>query len=815
MNNLFLEQLFKIRKFYHILISTDKNKKITEYILGKTESSNSNIYLTSSTINNKIGRVNFIKNLASQIFYFSNVKQIKFDIIYINKELAELTETFDDILSDSGLIIYDKCKVPEKIKNKYNLIYEQKDFFVYQNIITNSNQVYEFIYDDLIKRTNSLELKIKNISETKKKNKKTVGIGILAYNHSEYINDCLKSVFKQSTDANLKIFIIDDCSTDNTVSLIEKFLQNTNYSKNIKVNFIKNNVNKGVITNLKMLLQKFNNTDYFTFCEGDDYWNNASRIEKFINYMEANPLTSVAFNSLYILDENTRILKKNNDHYINKDYFSTQDLIMGKYFIGNLGCCFFDSFYLQFFDKKIFKLPLYDFFLNTYYSSFGLIGHLKEYLSTYRKHSGSFWSSKKDSDRNNKLINFIEDYNKFFNYIYDYEYTAFIDSIYDGPSFIDERKYDLVIIDNIFPNVFSPFSYEEITNYLYRFKNSLALCTYMYSETLSKESLRDSLFNYKQRHPLLSNKISDYTYVKAKKINTKLMYFIFKTTTLHYYQLLKEKKVDFVFELYPGGGLYFDNPQCDYELRKITKLRGFKKVIVTQKPVRDYLIKKKICKKNQIELIFGVVMNNENNKNFVNKKFYGKNKETMDVVFMAHRYTNFGEDKGYDLFIKAAKKLIEKYGNIEFHVVGNFNENIIPLENLKDKVHFYGTLKKEEFDKFYYNKDIIVSPNRYGVLAPGAFDGFPTASCTEAGLRETVIICSDELEMSKGYYENGKDIILIKTEENDIVRKIEDLYKNPQKIEIIARQTRKKILQLYSYDCQMKPRIEVINKLLK
>jgi len=299
------------------------------------------------------------------------------------------------------------------------------------------------------------------------------------------------------------------------------------------------------------------------------------------------------------------------------------------------------------------------------------------------------------------------------------------------------------------------------------------------------------------------------------KYDTKLMYFIFKSTTMLYYDLLKKKKCDFVFELYPGGGFFFDDETCDNDLRKIMKLKGFKKVIVTQEPVREYLLRKKLCKKEQIEMIFGVVMNEESiSKKYVKESFFGKNKNTLDIVFMAHRYNVIGKDKGYDLFVDVAKKLCKKYSNINFHVVGNFDETIIDIESIKDHIKFYGPLEKSKFDSFFSDKDIILSPNRPGILAKGAFDGFPTASCTEAGVRKVVMMCSDELGMCQNYYTDNENIILIKTEVDDIVSKIEKLYRQPKRIKEIAEKGRERIIKLYSYDSQIKPRVDLLKKVI-
>lgn len=788
----FLEQLETIKEIQNVLFIGNPKEKFDF---------NCKTYISTNSLTSRL------KFSASQLMSYFESNFIKLSIIYISEELPDLEYILDYILKDDGLLIFDNCPVIANIEDKMELVYkDDANFFVYQKKHLQNNAL---IYTDLEKRVKFSLLKPKN-----KKKSYNVGIGVLTYQHEKYIVDCLNGIFRQKGNFKAKVVIVDDSSNDETANIINCYLEEHNIPKNFEVEVIINEKNKGAVFGIETMLEKFKNTDYFTFCEGDDFWNTDKRIEKFISYMQENPYVSVSFNSFYIYEHETNRIWKNPIYtMLNKNYYSTQQLILGNYFIGNLGCCFYDSFYLKYFDKKLFSLPLYDFFFNTYYSTFGLIGYLDEYLSTYRMHHNSMWSSLKENTKNENLINYMYQYNKYFNYIYDYEYSSFINSLFYDKKINSFSNFNLLIVDNIFPNPLSPFSYEEISSYLRNIPKSQALVTYLSSGALNGDSLREGTIEYKRKNSDVANSVSYYTREKALSLNSKLMYFIFKSTTMYYFDLLKEKKCDFIFELYPGGGFFFDDPTCDADLKKIMSLKGFKKVIVTQKPIKDYLLKKRLCKKSQIELIFGVVMNNKDN-DYRKKAFYGENKKNLDIVFMAHRYNDMGKDKGYDLFVATAKKLSAKYQNIMFHVVGNYDEKIIDVSKIKDRIKFYGPLKKSEFDEFYSDKDIIVSPNRPNILFKGAFDGFPTASCTEAGLRETVMLCSDELNMSIGYYNDFEDVVLIKNEVNDIAKKIERLYKNPRELKRIALNTRKHILELYSFEKQMKPRIDVIRKVL-
>lgn len=783
----FIKMLLKIFKVEICLCVCDSLNEIVSEI-----QKNNEVFFASNV------KKNSIIPLASE--FLRKFSKSKINLLYINKYIKNLDLIVDEIMADKGIIILDNVNVKLN-QNKFKIIYEYKTFLVYQKKVDGM-----FKYEDMIKRTNSISFSLNN------KKVKTIGIGVFTFNHEKYIIECLESIFKQKGDYNIKLIIIDDCSNDKTVLLIDNFLKR-NKSKKIKVKFFKNAKNKGVISSFKKTLTEFKETDYFTFCEGDDFWNSSFRIDKFVKYLNERPFVSVAFNSINILDDSNKLLYKNT-YSIKKEYYLTQELIDEKYFIGNLGCSFYNAHYLKYIDNNIFDLPLYDFFFNTYYSTFGLIAYYDEYLSTYRKHYDSFWSSLNSDEKNVKLINYIKEYNNFFNYCYDYEYCNFTNYIINNTTLNKQDKFDLLIIDNIFPIALSPFTYEEITNYLYEINNSFVLCTYKAADILSSDTIEETFKTYKKNNSVVANKIFKYSPILANKLNTRFMYFIFKNTVDENYELLRKKKIPFAFELYPGGGMLFNDKKCDEDLRKIMKLKNFKKVIVTQEPVKKYLISKKLCKPSQIEMIFGVVMNNMDNQKFKKETYYGK-KDTLDIVFMAHKYTKYGEDKGYDLFIEMADELAKKYSNIKYHVVGNFDKDVIVPKNCKENIIFYGTMDKLQFDNFFKDKDLIISANRPNILLNGAFDGFPTASCTEAGIRETLILCTDELNMCNDYYKNMENIIIIKPDVNDIIEKVELLYNDAKLLRKLAKNCRKNILKLYSYDSQMKPRIKLLKKLIE
>ena len=91
-----------------------------------------------------------------------------------------------------------------------------------------------------------------------------VSIIMPSYNTSQYIADSINSVINQ-THTNWELIIVDDCSTDNTDVVVEKFL----YDKRIK--FIKKEKNSGAAESRNIALREARGK-WIAFLDSDDLW---------------------------------------------------------------------------------------------------------------------------------------------------------------------------------------------------------------------------------------------------------------------------------------------------------------------------------------------------------------------------------------------------------------------------------------------------------------------------------------------------------------------------------------------------------------
>ena len=373
------------------------------------------------------------------------------------------------------------------------------------------------------------------------------------------------------------------------------------------------------------------------------------------------------------------------------------------------------------------------------------------------------------------------------------------------------KHTDLLILDTIFPHPLSPFRFHEFIKYLEYFPRSMVLSTGEHLPALKeKRPIGMIIEEFEKEYSRLKGRTAVITH-ELDLYDAKLAYVMFLYNMKVFLDALEEKKIPFVFTLYPGGGFEIDKPQSDAELTKIFRSPQFRRVIVTQRITYDYLIRKGFCTPEQIDFIYGVVTPMPFAAADGRKLHFGFGKDTLDICFVAHKYMEHGIDKGYDVFIESAKKISRQHENIRFHVVGSFTKTDIPIDEIEGKITFYGLQKPEWFDNFYLDKDIVLSPNIPFTLLEGSFDGFPTASCTEAGLRKVAMFCTDELDLNIKFID-GTDIVLIPHDSDKIVDILNYYYDHPLELKRIAENGSVRIRDVYSDENQMLPRIRILEK---
>jgi glycosyltransferase involved in cell wall biosynthesis len=324
---------------------------------------------------------------------------------------------------------------------------------------------------------------------------------------------------------------------------------------------------------------------------------------------------------------------------------------------------------------------------------------------------------------------------------------------------------------------------------------------------VSRSEFEENKLGYLKYFPGNKDRIQYLDPNKSYEIKLAYSYFLAETYTL--LPFYEKNDIDFVFVLYPGGAFGLDNDSSDAMLKDIFASKNFKKIIVTKNITLDYLLRKKLCDESKMESLHGFVQFDENST--VCKKKYKTDKKTFDVCIVAAKYSDKGIDKGYDLFIEAAKQLVPKYKDMRFHVVGGFDENEIDVSDIRDNITFYGFRQPDFLSELYSGMDIFLSPNRAFQLYPGNFDGLMGADAAYAGV---ALFITDELGQHV-YFKDGQDVIIIKSDLADIVKKVTYYYKHPAKLYKLSERGQAVMKKTFDIRGECEARVRIFREILE
>ena len=116
--------------------------------------------------------------------------------------------------------------------------------------------------------------------EEKLKKEPLVSIITPLYNCEKYIEETILSVINQ-TYQNWEMIIVDDCSKDKGVKIVEKYQK-----LDEKIKLFKNEINLGGAGTRNKCIEKAKGK-YIAFLDSDDLWKK-EKLEKQINFMEKN-----------------------------------------------------------------------------------------------------------------------------------------------------------------------------------------------------------------------------------------------------------------------------------------------------------------------------------------------------------------------------------------------------------------------------------------------------------------------------------------------------------------------------------------------
>lgn len=130
-----------------------------------------------------------------------------------------------------------------------------------------------------------------------------ISIVMASYNYATLISKAIESILKQ-TFSNWELVIIDDGSKDNSLDIINSYLQKDD---RVKLFTHQDNKNLGLSKTLEFGISKCTG-DYIAFLESDDYWDEDC-LEKRYFMLKQNNATALIFNDIRMFGEKSEINK--------------------------------------------------------------------------------------------------------------------------------------------------------------------------------------------------------------------------------------------------------------------------------------------------------------------------------------------------------------------------------------------------------------------------------------------------------------------------------------------------------------------------
>jgi glycosyltransferase involved in cell wall biosynthesis len=212
-----------------------------------------------------------------------------------------------------------------------------------------------------------------------------LSVCLITYNHGNYIREALDGILMQRVNFPLEIIIADDCSKDDTRSIIQEYVDAQ--PDLFKLVFQKKNV--GPARNWMDLLSA-SNAKYIAYMEGDDYWTDATKLQKQVDFLENNPDYALCFHRSKVFQDGMLQTDPLEERYnrITQRPVSKVDLLQQSNFIQSHSVVFRNV--VKEFPVEFNYSPAGDLLFYILVAEHGYIHRFDDVMGVYRMGSGSY-----------------------------------------------------------------------------------------------------------------------------------------------------------------------------------------------------------------------------------------------------------------------------------------------------------------------------------------------------------------------------------------------------------------------------------------
>jgi glycosyltransferase involved in cell wall biosynthesis len=206
----------------------------------------------------------------------------------------------------------------------------------------------------------------------------------------------------QKTTFPVEVIVQDDASTDKTPEKIKEYAERHNFIIPVfhKENYYSNgrSINDYFLKNAR--------GKYIALCEGDDYWTDPHKLQKQVDFLEANEDFVICHHNMRVIYED----KTKEPHFSNspetKEVSTIEDLAQRNYIF--TASCIFRNGLIKEFPDWFYKSPIGDYILHMLNAQHGKIKYITDVMGVYRVHKDGIWESKNEIYQTEQWIKLID-----------------------------------------------------------------------------------------------------------------------------------------------------------------------------------------------------------------------------------------------------------------------------------------------------------------------------------------------------------------------------------------------------------------------
>ncbi len=218
-------------------------------------------------------------------------------------------------------------------------------------------------------------------------------VSLITYNHAPYISQAIESVLAQQTNFDFELLIGEDDSNDGTRAIVTDY--RSRYPERVRLLL---NTRRDVVyvrgrpTGQGNFANNLRNTrgQFVALLDGDDYWTSPQKLQKQVDFLEANPDCALCFHNVRVVEQNSSSESALFHTEPMRPRYGIEDLLNGN-FMQTCSVVFRAGLFSDF-PPWFFKCRMADWPLHVLNAQHGWIGYLDEVMGVYRRHAGGLWS---------------------------------------------------------------------------------------------------------------------------------------------------------------------------------------------------------------------------------------------------------------------------------------------------------------------------------------------------------------------------------------------------------------------------------------